>query len=80
VIHYAIREVGLSQQVVIAGGNIPHVGIGLHVLDVCFHHWMKALDRGYLVTLACDDAIDGFIDGLGGRALRRLTGCPRRSS
>src|ERR1700728_3604394 len=67
-IHYAVREVGLSQQVVIAGGNIPHVGIGLHVLNVGFHHWVKALDRGYFVTLARDDAIDGFIDGLDSRA------------
>ena len=57
-----LLKVGLTEEIVIVYGNLAHVLIGLHVLNVGFDDRRVAADRGDFVVLARDHAVDGLID------------------
>src|ERR1700683_4809713 len=65
--HDAVRQIRLSKQIAITGGNNSHVRVRFHVLNVGFDNGPEAFYGGYFVALTGNDAIDSLIHRLDGR-------------
>src|ERR1700722_15234427 len=64
----SLREIGLAKKIVVAQRSCAHVLVGPHILDIGLGGGARAPNRGNLVGLTRNDAINGLIDRRHGSA------------
>src|SRR3984957_14673851 len=61
IVHDALGQLRLPQEIVVLNRHDTHLGIGFHVLDIGLNDWGVLPDYGDFVMLARNNTIDGLV-------------------